>query len=131
MVQLGGFEPPTSGSTDRRSEPAELQLHNLVHGRIEPRSQPLVWQARVAPPNSLVAPPCLSVQIQKSPGGKPGLSVMAVTQSRDGQATLEKALLTLSLIGSAVSVAIFWARAARSLVCAVTISNCLRACAVE
>jgi hypothetical protein len=48
----------------------------------------------------------------------------------NNQATLNT-LPRLSLIGSVVSVATFYAMAASSLVCAVTVSNCLRPCAVE
>src|SRR5262245_19552486 len=47
------------------------------------------------------------------------------------QAACLNTLPTPSLIGSAVSVAIFCASAANSLVCAVTASKCLRTCAVE
>src|ERR1700680_1782130 len=47
------------------------------------------------------------------------------------QATFLNALLTLSLTRSAVSRAAFWARLASSLLWAVRVSNCLRACAVD
>jgi hypothetical protein len=47
------------------------------------------------------------------------------------QATLRNALVTPVFNGSAVSVATFWASAASSLVCSETVSNCLRAWAVD
>lgn len=78
----------------------------------------------------LVAPRRVFVQMRKSPGGEPGLSRCMAIADRLGQETFENALVTLPLIGSAVSVAIFWARAVRSLVCEVIASTCLRTCAV-
>src|ERR1700689_3261776 len=50
---------------------------------------------------------------------------------RAGQATLANALFIPLLIGSAVSVATFCARALSSLLWAVSDSNCFRACALD
>src|SRR5262249_25234915 len=82
----------------------------------------------------------------RSPGDRPGLRTQrnehrcdpslaahhyVVHRARDDcYATFLKALVTPLLIGSAVSVASFWAAAVSSLVWSVTASNCLRACAL-
>lgn len=52
-------------------------------------------------------------------------------QAQFNQATFLKTLVTLSLIGSTVSVVTFWASAVSSLLCALSVSNCLRICEVE
>src|SRR5438876_12439878 len=53
MVQLGGFEPPTSGSTDRRSNHLSYSCTELGRSywltpgeRLETRSKPRTWQGR-------------------------------------------------------------------------------------
>ena len=121
MVQLGGFEPPTSGSTDRRSNHLSYsctatRARARAWRRAEPMGTVCRWQARPA------ASPAIKKQ---SPGGGPGCDRLTVRfdclrsgQARERclQATFLKTLLTLSLTGSAVSVATFWASAARSLV---------------
>ena len=76
-----------------------------------------------------------SPQYKKSPGARPGPAVVRQSVSvrdasrmtpQSAQAAFFNALLKLSLIGSAVSVATFWACSESSLACAVMVSNCLR-----
>src|SRR6185369_2757008 len=75
---------------------------------------------------------------KQKPGVGPGFTCRVALQNREseapigsGQATFANALLMPLLIGSAVSVATFWASAFNSLVCWVSASNCLRACVLD
>ena len=63
----------------------------------------------------------------------PGIAVLVgvprgAGRAQINQATFLKALETLSLIGSTVSVVTFWASAVSSLLWEVMVSNCLRIC---
>src|SRR6187401_3437380 len=69
LVQLGGLEPPTSGSTDRRSNHLSYSCTG-IRKRAEIRSNAPAWQGRGA--RGFVAPARLGVQT-KSPGDRPGL----------------------------------------------------------
>src|SRR5947209_12190980 len=113
MVQLGGLEPPTSGSTDRRSNQLSYSCTGSRASGRKLEHDPEKWK------------PCRS---RKSPGDWPGL-----TQRywQNAQATFFIALLTPLLIGSAVSVATFCARPASSLPWPVSVSKCSRACLVD
>ena len=118
VVQLGGLEPPTSGSTIRRSNQLS---YSCIVGGVETRTIGPVWQATVRPAQR---------DRQGPKSVKPGPEARAseaeknsVAEGRD-QATFLKALVTPVLIGSTVSVVTFWARAVSSLDCAAAVSNC-------
>ncbi len=135
MVQVGGLEPPTSGSTDQRSNQLSYTCTAVppdVAG--EPRFGAPVWQA-VFP---LPAQPggqekCLIHKAKARARARASLTRAAANAAHDvaGQAALPNTLVKLSLIGAAVSVATFCASSLRSLTCAVMVSNCLRIWAVE
>src|SRR3954464_2027814 len=82
MVQLGGFEPPTSGSTDRRSNHLSYSCTALGRRyllppseRLETRSKPRSWQGRSKAPKS-------RGPTQKSPGqSDPGSHFTRTTAS--------------------------------------------------
>ena len=132
MVQLGGFEPPTSGSTDRRSNHLSYSCTGLgrrLHApgeRLETRSKPRSWQG----PGATIAR-LVDAGVQKKSPGQAARAHIPTATADEAQPTFLKALVMLSFTGSAVSVITFWASAAKSLVCAVIVSNCLRACEVE
>src|SRR5579885_96655 len=67
--------------------------------------------------------------LKQKPGPGPGFPLEAFVRPR--YATLLNALFTPFLIGSAVSVATFWASAPSSLLRWVKASNCLRAWALD
>src|SRR6476646_5455801 len=115
MVQVGGLEPPTSGSTDQRSNQLSYTCPDasLETRRGEPRFRGSVWQAARAG--------------AKSPGaGRPGFKKLQIERAAAVQAAFLKAVVRPSFIGSAVSAATFCACWVRSLACAVKTSNCLR-----
>ena len=101
MVQLGGLEPPTSGSTDRRSN----QLSYSCIDRGQTKSKCRAVQAALQTQQARYEPGLL---------GRLKLQIQLIL----------KFLLTLDLIGSAVSAVTFWASAENSLACAVSDSNC-------
>jgi hypothetical protein len=106
MVQLGGLEPPTSCSTDRRSNQLS---YNCILGRpqkgvpngAETRCNAALWQGRERPGKSRKI---------KSPGSTPGLfwrkSAYARKPGVDHAAGLNS-FDAFALIGSTVSVATF------------------------
>jgi hypothetical protein len=137
MVQLGGLEPPTSGSTDRRSNQLSYSC-TKARKRREIRSRLAVWQDRSVRVIILIhhhrtCPGDLDAAYvqSKSPGKWPGLSNAYATRWSLDQTTFLNALVTLSLSGSADSVVTFCASAVSSLVWPVTVSNCLRAWVVD
>src|SRR5712671_2167583 len=76
VVQLGGLEPPTSGSTDRRSNQLSYSCTRPCPRacsieRRDRRSNTLVWQEFL--PRLLVVRLWVGVQT-KSPGNRPGLT---------------------------------------------------------
>jgi hypothetical protein len=100
MVQLGGVEPPTSGSTDRRSNQLS---YSCTSGR-KLGANRRRFKRRLN---------------EKSPAFA-GLFYLA-------HATIQlilKFLVTLDLKGSEVSVATFWASAENSLACSENASTC-------
>src|SRR5690242_13950550 len=112
-----------------------LQEFRARHGdhRIRERSLP------AHPPEFVERPDCDALSPEgaradtagaqnKSPGHRPGLTHATKFVAR--YATFFIAFSTPLLIGSAVSVATFCARPASSLPCAVSVSNCMRECAV-
>src|SRR5450631_604928 len=73
--------------------------------------------------------PAARRQKNRSPGWRPGL--FWYREYSPAQAAGLNSFDALALIGSAVSVAIFWLNSASSLVCAVKVSNCFLACALH
>ena len=70
VVQLGGLEPPASGSTDRRSNQLSYSCTECENGlalRPEPRSQPGLWQAWYAQPGHSPGPSQLGRRTPKHP----------------------------------------------------------------
>src|SRR6185436_13175154 len=160
MVQEGGLEPPTSGSTDQRSNQLSYSCtsQDLHISRLHYRDCAGKLGAKAGLGKARPFTPCGPLQLgragsaigsclpsgTKKPGPDgPGLAVLRpfgsdrrlsarswARSAQCNQATFLKALLTLSLIGSTVSVVTFWASALSSLVCALSASNCLRACEV-
>src|SRR3954469_1246122 len=142
MVQVGGLEPPTSGSTDRRSN--QLSYTCTAQGgrrpKARPSARPLYGKSRPLlareafgarhPARGAVR---LPVAGKKKPGRPARAKNAYATQAtqQDQAATLLKALVTPALSGSVVSVATFCAIEVSSLPCSVRVSNCLRACAVD
>src|SRR5438105_14088496 len=99
MVQLGGLEPPTSCSTDRRSNQLS---YNCIAG---PKNGCRTGRKLGATPRfgKAVRAREISTDNNKKPGLAPGPCVVSV--SRD-QAAVLKIFEAPALIGSAVSVAI-------------------------
>jgi hypothetical protein len=129
LVQLGGLEPPTSCSTDRRS-------NQLSYNCIAYRPSKKGRRTR----RKLGATPCFGKagdntigairahkkvpQKQKARAHRPGFSD---AKARLDQAAGLNSFEALALIGSTVSVATFWLNSASSLAWAVKVSYCLRA----
>ena len=77
LVQLGGLEPPTSCSTDRRSN--QLSYNCILYrpkkgspNRAETRCNARLWQGRETMTTS-TSRPCNRTAKDKSPGWRPGL----------------------------------------------------------
>src|SRR5688500_10121683 len=127
MVQVGGLEPPTSGSTDRRSNQLSYTCTAAATALRTLRLRASIWQK---PPPARKGSFCHEKARATGPGSE-RLRLRVHSLSNQDQPTLLNALVTPAFSGSAVSVATFWAIEVSSLVCSVTVSNCLRACAVE
>jgi hypothetical protein len=116
MVQLGGLEPPTSCSTDRRSNQLSYSCIGEPRGKLRATFRGCKRGIAGGLKN-------------KEPGLWPG---SLRRQIADGSIYAVKFHCTfmvfdmLALIGSAVSVATFWARVERVFACAESDSNCLR-----
>src|ERR1700687_706762 len=121
LVQLGGLEPPTSCSTDRRSNQLSYNCILLPAPKGSPneaetKCNARLWQGRET---------AISAAKTKSPGVPPGLFL--VRETRLDQAAGLNSFDALALIGSTVSVATFWVNSASSLAWAVKASNCFLA----
>ena len=150
MVQLGGLEPPTSCSTDRRSNQLSYNCilrapeRRVPNGR-ETRCNGRLWQGRevakfkanrsalpIAQTRALF--PNASPTKDKARAASPGfgdeyypLQLMRQSDARAvDQAAGLKIFEALALIGSAVSAAIFWVSSLSSLACAASACACLR-----
>ena len=119
MVQAGGLEPPTSGSTDQRSN--QLSYACTIGFRtLDPSGRNLGAGRRFGKRRG----------VSSFQNENPGISARAshpLSPSTDAwrQAALLIELM-LTLIGSAVSVATFCACSDSSLACVMKASNCLR-----
>src|SRR6476619_4114482 len=127
MVQLGGLEPPTSCSTDRRSNQLS---YNCILGRppkkgspnrAETRCNASLWQGRRGHHNR--HPRALKRLPQNN---KPGLNRPGFFWNEFDRAAGLTSFDALALIGSTFCVATFWLNSASSLAWAVYASNCLR-----
>ena len=128
MVQLGGLEPPTSCSTDRRSN--QLSYNCILYrpqkkGRRTGRKLGATPRFGKAGGDTLGAVRARSKRGLKSK--KPRLTPGLFSGIEIDQAAGLNSFDALVLIGSTVSVATFWVNSASSLAWAVNVSNCLRA----
>src|SRR4051794_36480252 len=122
LVQLGGLEPPTSCSTDRRSNQLSYNCIALPARKkrspngAETRCNFRVWQGHANTGTR-------GLRKQKSPG----CSCPGFFGVEKYQAAGLNSFDALALIGSTVSVATFWLSSASSLDCTVRASNCFLA----
>src|SRR5262249_7456900 len=120
MVQAGGLEPPTSGSTDQRSNQLSYACTTGFVGMLDPSGRNLGASRRFGK-----RPGIFFV-----PNENPGISArVSHPLSQSGDAWCQAALLTalmLALVGSAVSVAPFCACSDISFAGATNASKCLR-----
>ena len=127
MVQAGGLEPPTSGSTDQRSNQLSYAC-TRDRASFDPSGRNLGAGRPFGK-----RPFALRFVRKEKPGHIcPGFALTISMRYRGKrQAALLKVVLMLSLIGSVVSVAIFCACSESSFACAIKASNCLRKYALE
>jgi hypothetical protein len=128
LVQLGGLEPPTSCSTDRRSN--QLSYNCILcrpkkglRTRRKLGATPVFGKAGDNTIGVIRAYKKVP-QKQKARAHRPGFSE---AKMRPDQAAGLNSFDALALIGSTVSVATFWLNSASSLAWAVKASYCLRA----
>src|SRR5215475_7553694 len=111
MVQAGGLEPPTSGSTDQRSNQLSYACTTGFVGMLDPSGRNLGAGRRFGKRPGIF--------FFFAPNENPGISARASHPlSQSGDAWCQAALLMelmLTLIGSAVSVATFCACSDSSL----------------
>ena len=119
MVQAGGLEPPTSGSTDQRSNQLSYACTTGFVRMFDPSGRNLGAGRRFG------KRPGFSSFQTKARAFLPGLRTHYLHTDAWRQAALLNELM-LTLIGSAVSVATFCACSANSLACVMKASNCLR-----
>jgi hypothetical protein len=105
MVQLGGLEPPTSGSTDQRSNQLSYSCTGRPAGpgEAETKCRPGIWQVAIWPCFSAFG--ALRDRKKQKPGHDPGFIAFGRAERplNYRQLDLPKELLKPSFIGSAVS----------------------------
>lgn len=121
MVQVGGLEPPTSGSTDQRS-------NQLSYTCTSTDVRPSRARRKLSAASGFGKFPFRLRRQQKARGSAPGLAIPWRVPPAQPCLVNE---VKLSFSGSAVSLAAFWAHSARSLACSVMVSNWLRMKAVD
>jgi hypothetical protein len=117
MVQLGGLEPPTSCSTDRRSNQLSYSCIGEPRGKLRATFRGCK--------RGLLAGGLKN----KEPGLSPGSLRRQIAGGSIYAVKLHCTFMVfdmLALIGSAVSVATFWASVERVFAWAESDSNCLR-----